>query len=178
MGSLWLKPSLCCYSGGGREAACFPGCRGCLQLNRCAPPPTSPDPPSPGAAHYGLDPSYQAFLNAQDSYATAGASTNLLFGPTAGALASAAVLLTSAAPALPLVAAAQLFGGSSSSSGSSRTAADGGGGQQPQMDPQPSSSQLTAATAQLGALAMQATWAVHDTLLENVFGSGCSNPKR
>ncbi len=92
------------------------------------------------------------------------------------------MLLTSAAPALPLVAAAQLFGGSGSSSSSSGTAADGGGssggGGQPPLGPQPSSSQLTAATAQLGALAMQATWAVHDTLLENVFGSGCSNPNR
>ncbi|GBF90203.1 hypothetical protein Rsub_03336 [Raphidocelis subcapitata] len=122
-----------------------------------------------GAAHHGLDPEYRAWLDSLEAYEAARAPASYGLARAAGALASGAVMLASAAPALPLVAASQLL----NSAGAAAAAANGGGAG-PGSEGQQGGA-LAAASAQLGAAAMRATWAAHDSLLSGLFGSGCSN---
>lgn len=135
---------------------------------------------APGAAHHGLDPSYRRYLEDLESYGAADAASSPW--RTAGAAASAAVLLSAAAPALPLFAATRLLGGPGTgapgSGDGARSGAKDGDFSNGGAAAGPEASPLAAASAYLGAVAMRATWAVHDVALSGLFGSGCSNGRR
>ncbi|KAF8072515.1 CDC14A [Scenedesmus sp. PABB004] len=105
-----------------------------------------------GAAHHGLEPSYQAWLASLQSF-DAPQSTRLV-----GTVATGGVLLAAAAPALPAYFAGRALGLVPHGSGG------GGGGPLPFL-----ASFLTGAQA--------VTWAVHDAALAPLLGSGAASER-